>query len=113
MLPAHSGSVSRSPPGTQWALVPRQPLLSPLLAPVQWETMAYEEADCLGSHTMSHPRSLRSRPKRIQSKRVVMGKREASGLCVLLLDLSGVFFLNVVDQRLIRDYDLCVDIVLL
>lgn len=22
MLPAHSGSVSRSPPGTQWALVP-------------------------------------------------------------------------------------------
>lgn len=68
MLPAHSGSVSRSPPGTQWALVPRQPLLSPLLAPVQWETMAYEEADCLGSHTMSHPRSLRSRPKRIQSK---------------------------------------------
>lgn len=38
--------------------------LSPLLAPVQWETMAHGEADCLGSHTMSHPRSIRSRPKR-------------------------------------------------
>lgn len=68
MLLAHSGSVSRSPPGTQWALVPRQPLLSPLLAPVQWETMAHGEADCLGSHTMSHPRSTGSRPKGIQSK---------------------------------------------
>lgn len=68
MLPAHSGSVSRSPPDTQWALVPRQPLLSPLLAPVQWETMAHGEADCLGSHTMSHPRSIRSRPKGIQSQ---------------------------------------------
>lgn len=48
-------------------LFPGQPLLSPLLAPVQWETMVHGEADCLGSHTMSHPRSIRSRPKGIQS----------------------------------------------